>query len=314
MQIRQLQYFVAVAEQLNYRKAAESLYVTQPLLSKQIADLEAEVGYPLFVRNTRSVTLTPAGEVMLEKANQLLRQSDSLLYSVRKAAQYGDSYGILRIGYEESFAQSTLGQLLNQMSEKYPGIELNLQCLSSTRINSALQNDMIDIGFVLLPDKHQHHNIKHRILCTDTLCLVASARLTSGKNSLEELINLSNKYPICLLEKNAKGLNHISNLCRQMDVYTNFIFVKTIQDMLLYAESGCGICVIPRSYLAYTNHKLLTICDITSPDADLCMVAIWNKDSLCVPRERFLEICPSTQSNCQNCSNNWCWAKQNIEK
>ena len=79
MQLRQLEYFVAVAELLNFRKAAESLYVTQPLLSKQIAELEDEVGCPLLIRNTRSVALTPAGEDLFKKVRG--RQKKCLQFS-----------------------------------------------------------------------------------------------------------------------------------------------------------------------------------------------------------------------------------------
>ena len=306
MQLRQLQYFVAVAEQLNFRKAAEILYVTQPLLSKQIADLEAEVGYPLFTRNTRSVSLTPAGEIMLKEANKLIRQSDSLLYSVKRAAKYGNAYGSLRIGYEEAFAQETLSLILNQLREQYPAIDVNIQRFSSNEIKNALQNNIIDIGFILLPDKYLGTHMDCRILSCDTLSLAASSRLFKDDCTLENFLLLAEQAPICLLEKNAKGLNLISNLCQQMNVYTNFIFAETIQDMLVYAESGYGISVMPHSFLKYHSHSLLSYCEIKNPDAELCMAAIWNKDSSCPPRSSLLEVSESMHVDCNLCSKTWC--------
>ncbi len=306
MQLRQLQYFVAVAEQLNFRKAAEMLYVTQPLLSKQISELEDEVGYPLFIRNTRSVSLTPAGEVMLAEANKLIRQSDSLLFSVKNAAKYGNDYGILHIGYEESFSQEMLALLFNQMRETYPGIEVNIKRFTSNEIKKALQDGLIDLGFIFLPDKHLGTNISCQILACDTLCLATSDQLLAKDASLNQFIELANEKPICLLEKNAKGINLISNLCQQMNVYTNYIFAETTQDMLLYAESGYGISVLPESFLNYHKQSPISICKIKNRDAELCLAAIWSQDTSSQPRDKLLEICSSRHVDCNLCSKTWC--------
>ncbi|WP_455946631.1 LysR family transcriptional regulator [Eubacterium ramulus] len=306
MQLRQLQYFVAVAEQLNFRKAAEMLYVTQPLLSKQISELEDEVGYPLFIRNTRSVSLTPAGKVMLSEANKLIRQADSLLFSVQNAAKYGNDYGVLHIGYEESYSQAMLAQILNQMRENYPGVEVNIQRFTSNEIKKALQDEIIDVGFIFLPDKHLGTNMDCQILACDTLCLATSDRLLPEDASLDQFVELANEKPICLLEKNAKGMNLISDLCQQMNVYTNYVFAETTQDMLLYAESGYGISVLPESFLNYHRQSPITAYKMKSVDAELCMAAIWVRDTSCQPRNKLLEICSSRHVDCNLCSKTWC--------
>ena len=306
MQLRQLQYFVAVAEQLNFRKAAEMLYVTQPLLSKQISELEDEVGYPLFIRNTRSVSLTPAGKVMLSEANKLIRQADSLLFSVQNAAKYGNDYGVLHIGYEESYSQAMLAQILNQMRENYPGVEVNIQRFTSNEIKKALQDEIIDVGFIFLPDKHLGTNMDCQILSCDTLCLATSDRLLPEHASLDQFVELANEKPICLLEKNAKGMNLISDLCQQMNVYTNYVFAETTQDMLLYAESGYGISVLPESFLNYHRQSPITACKMKNVDAELCMAAIWVRDTSCQPRNKLLEICSSRHVDCNLCSKTWC--------
>lgn len=310
MQLRQLQYFVAVAEQLNFRKAAERLYVTQPLLSKQISELEDEIGYPLFIRNTRSVSLTPAGEVMLSEANKLIRQADSLLFSVQNAAKYGNDYGILHVGYEESFSQHMLAQILNQLRMEYPGIEVNIQRFTSNEIKKALQEGIIDIGFIFLPDKYLGKNIVCQILACDTLCLTTSNQLLPENAVMEAFVELADQKPVCLLEKNAKGLNLISDLCQKMNVYTNYVFAETTQDMLLYAESGYGISVLPESFLNYHKQSPITACKLKSQDAELCMAAIWEKDTVSQPRDKLLEICSSRHVDCNICSKTWCCQNQ----
>ena len=306
MQLRQLQYFVAVAEQLNFRKAAEMLYVTQPLLSKQISELEDEIGYPLFIRNTRTVSLTPAGEVMLAEANKLIRQAEGLIFSVQNAAKYGSDYGILHIGYEESLSQHILAQILNQMRERHPGIEVNIKRFTSNEIKKALQNGVIDIGFIFLPDKHLGINMTCQILACDSLCLAASKRLINENSALEQFIELANEKPICLLEKNTKGINLITELCQKMNVYTNFIFAETAQDMLLYAESGYAISVLPESFLQYHKQSEISVSKIKSGDAELCMAAIWKEGTSCQSRDFLMEIRSSRHVDCSMCSKTWC--------
>ena len=221
MQLRQLQYFIAVAEQLNFRKAAEQLYVTQPLLSKQIADLEQEIGYPLFIRNTRSVSLTPAGEVMLDEANKLIRQSSALLSSVKKAAKYGTDYGVLHLGYEESFSQDVLRRILNPLQSSFPGINIILERYSSNELKKYIENGTLDIGFILLPEKHLGKDMDYQILHRERLCLAASKNHFQDDITLEDMLLAANDMSICLLEKNAKGMTTISSLCEHLDVHTN---------------------------------------------------------------------------------------------
>ena len=306
MQLRQLQYFVAVAEQLSFRKAAEILYVTQPLLSKQIADLEDEVGYPLFIRNTRSVSLTAAGEVMLTEANKLIRQSESLLSNVKNAAKYGEAYGLLRIGYEESYPHEMIGVLFNELRENYPTIDLQVHRYTSNELTNALQKNFIDIGFMLLPEKHIGKHMESKIMACDTLSMAVSSLLVERGSPIEDYIRLAEDLPICLLEKNAKGLNSITNLCQSMNIYANYIFAETIQDMLVYAESGFAISVMPQRFLQYPDYSLLSYAPIKSQDAELCMAAVWNKDNPSTPRTTFLKMCSSIHVDCIECSKTWC--------
>lgn len=307
MQLRQLQYFVAVAEQLSFRKAAEILYVTQPLLSKQIADLEDEVGYPLFIRNTRSVSLTPAGKVMLKEANKLIRESESLITNVKNAAKYGEAYGLLRIGYEESYAHETFGFLFSEMREEYPSIDLQVHRYNSNELTNALQKNFVDLGFLLLPEKHLGKHIESKILACDTLAMAVSNRLLKKDAPIEDFIRLAGNMPICLLEKNSKGLNSITNLCRQMNIYANYIFAETIQDMLIYAESGYAISVMPLQFLEYHDRSRLSCCPIKSQDAELCMAAVWNRDNPSAPRNIFLDMFADYHVDCSECSKTWCY-------
>src|SRR4051794_19502431 len=97
MELRHLRYFVAVAEELHFRRASERLHVAQPAVSEQIRKLEAELGVPLLSRTHRSVALTASGTVLLEEARRVLRQADVAARAARSARE--QELGRLRVGY-----------------------------------------------------------------------------------------------------------------------------------------------------------------------------------------------------------------------
>lgn len=310
MQLRQLQYFVAVAEQLNFHKAAEELYVTQPLLSKQIAELEHEIGYPLFIRNTRMVRLTPAGEALLKESDNLIRQFFMVIKSVRNVAAGGDVSGVIKIGYEDSFDRLILAKALSRMKEKYPYVEFNLQHYSFSRITKALNDNTIDIGFILLPDKKLSPKLQCRVLSEDHLVLCAAKRLIHCPDQQDEYITLAQNEAMYLLEKNSKGLSIINRFCTALDLVPEFHFVDTIRAMLLYAEAGAGVAVVPRTVFEAYQSTLLCCTDIQTDVSFICMTAAWHNDNQNPLRELLLAEFDQSPTRCASCENMWCRMKE----
>lgn len=305
MQLRQLQYFVAVAEQLNFRKAAESLYVTQPLLSKQIAELEHEIGQELFIRNTRSVKLTPAGQVLLSEADALIRQVAMVVKKVRKVSSDGQVGGVLRIGYEDAFDRVMMVQALGAVKEKYPNVELNIQHYSFNQITRVLHDHSVDCAFILLPDKKLAPELHCQVLSHDALCLVASRRLIR-EDRIEEYIRLAQDEAMYLLEKNSKTTSLISNVCGEMDIAPEFHFVDSVRTMLLYAEAGAGVAIIPWTvYEAYQSPYLIAH-KIETPRSFQCMACAWNTEDENALRDLLLLEFPRAGLRCGSCPNDWC--------
>lgn len=305
MQLRQLRYFVAVAEQLNFRKAAENLYVTQPLLSKQIADLEHEIGQPLFIRNTRSVKLTPAGHALLKEADALIRQSAMVLKAVRNAGSEGSVSGVLKIGYEDAFDRVMLVKALSTFKEKYPNVELNIQHYNFSQITRALHDNCVDCAFILLPDKKLAPELSCRVLRNDELCLAAAKRRIKADH-MEEYIKLAQDESMYLLEKNSKWISLFCRICSEMDFAPEFHFVDSIRTMLLYAEAGAGVAAIPWSvYEAYQSPYLIAH-KIENELAFQCMACAWNSDGDSSLVDLLLPEFPSAQIRCGTCPNGWC--------
>ena len=150
MELRHLRYFVAVAETLSFRRAAERLRVAQPALSKQIRDLEHAVGVRLFDRNTAGVALTDAGAVMLDEVRDVLERVEMAAAAAREAAA-GRS-GRLTIGNIGTLSATFLPPALSAFRNRYPGVEVNLRDLGLSDQLGGLRAGAIQVAFVLHDD------------------------------------------------------------------------------------------------------------------------------------------------------------------
>lgn len=147
MELRHLRYFVAVAEALSFRKAAERLHVAQPALSKQIKDLESEIGVKLMHRNTAGVALTDSGTVLLDEARDILERVEMAVASARNALA-GRS-GRLTIGNMGIVSSTFLPSALAEFRSRYPEVEVNLKDMVFSDQLAALKAGIIQVGFIL---------------------------------------------------------------------------------------------------------------------------------------------------------------------
>lgn len=146
MELHQLKCFLAVAEELNFSRAAARLHMTQPPLSRQIQLLEKSLGVVLFARNNRRVQLTAMGEQLLKEARLILKLSDRLASSLRQSAA-GET-GTLSIGFTAVFSWAFVPGLLKEMAQRLPGVTFDLHELVSNKQITAIQHNQLDIGFV----------------------------------------------------------------------------------------------------------------------------------------------------------------------
>jgi DNA-binding transcriptional LysR family regulator len=149
MELRQLRSFVAVAEELHFRRAAERLHLAQPSVSQQIRTLESELGVELFDRNRRGAVLTPAGHTLLSEARELLGRAEHAV-AITRAAGTGER-GRLRMSLTRSLTGGVAGAIVDAYRERYPEVELSLS-LGTTMLHvEQLRAGEIDVGFVRPP-------------------------------------------------------------------------------------------------------------------------------------------------------------------
>jgi DNA-binding transcriptional LysR family regulator len=168
IELRHLRYFTAVAEELHFGRAALRLHLAQPALSQQIRRLEEIVDAPLLLRTSRSVALTAAGEVLLERARRTLR---NVRLDVEEARSIGrGESGFLNVGFIGSGMLSALPPVLQRYRAVYPGVQLHLHESFTSRVIAGLEGGMLDAGF--LRDSDPHGEIVTETLFTEPFVAV----------------------------------------------------------------------------------------------------------------------------------------------
>jgi DNA-binding transcriptional LysR family regulator len=149
MELRHLRYFVAVAEELNFARAARRVHIAQPSLTKQIQQLEQELGFPLLYRTKKKVELLDTGHVLLEEAQRLLRQAENAIQSAR-STHTGES-GRLLIGFSTSAAPEVLPRILRRYHALYPKVVVDLLEIVSVKNAESLLESAISVALVRSP-------------------------------------------------------------------------------------------------------------------------------------------------------------------
>jgi DNA-binding transcriptional LysR family regulator len=150
LEFRHLRYFIAVAEELHFGRAAARLHLAQPPLSQQIRKLEEILGYPLFTRTSRVVRLTSAGEIFLERARRTLRSVHEDIAEARSVGR-GEA-GFLRVGYISSGMLTQLPAMLGSYRKRYPNVQLQLHESVTSGVTRGLATGALDAGILRDPD------------------------------------------------------------------------------------------------------------------------------------------------------------------
>jgi len=167
LDMRKLRYYVAVAERLHFGRAAAALYITQPVLSRQIRQLEADLGVELLDRSSRRVTLTPAGKRLAEDGARLLADSEAAIARARRA---GESEHSLTIGF---MLGMDIAPVTTQFVQSHPDVDIQLQRLRWWNHAEALLDGRVDAGFVRLPLPAE--GLEIRALYTEPVCVALPA-------------------------------------------------------------------------------------------------------------------------------------------
>src|SRR5690349_3871641 len=244
MELRQLRYFVAVAEERNFTRAAERLNMTQPPLSRQIQQIEDMVGLALFERGARPLKLTEAGRVFYAQARRLLEESDELLPLTRRLAQLAER---IVIGFVPSTLYGPLPDVIRAFREAAPLIQISLIEMFTIEQLSALKGGRIDVGFGRL--RFDESQLAREVLVDEPLipalpaghALADIAQLTLDALSKETLIIYpSTPRPSYADQQLSAFRDHAVEPAAVHEV-------RELQTALGLVAAQVGVCLVPES-------------------------------------------------------------------
>lgn len=249
MELRHLRYFIAVAEELHFGRAAQVLGISQPPLSQQIQALEQEVGARLFERTNRRVELSEAGRLFLQEARLVLAQVDKAA-DVARRAQLGE-LGELKIGFTSSAPfNSSIPQAIFAFRQAFPAVHLNLQEMSSTQVAESLMDESIQVGLMRplpLPD-----SLSVIELMREPLVAVLSAGhpLVEGSERGLHLAQLAQEPFVFFPRTYGSGLYaQLLNLARDAGFSPHFAQeAGEAMTIIGLVAAGLGVSVLPASY------------------------------------------------------------------
>lgn len=244
MELRLLRYFVTVAEELHFSRAALRLHMAQPPLSQQIRRLEEELGVQLLIRTKRHVELTEPGRQFLASAREILAQMDRAITQVQRTAR--GELGRITIGMSSSVAfEDTLPRVLREYRERYSGVSIALQEMSANEQLAALREGRIQIGFLRPPNQEPEIVITPFYRVPLVAVLPAEHPLAARKRiPLKALA----KDPFIIVPRNRAlgGLDLVLEACLRAG-FTPQVSQEALelQSVIGYVAAGFGVSLVP---------------------------------------------------------------------
>ncbi|MBI4783737.1 MAG: LysR family transcriptional regulator [Oscillatoriophycideae cyanobacterium NC_groundwater_1537_Pr4_S-0.65um_50_18] len=286
MELRHLRYFVAVAEELNFSRAAARLHIAQPPLSQQIRSLEAELGVQLFERNKHRVSLTEVGELFLAEARQTLIQAERAIQTAQRASQ--GELGRLVIGFASSIAYSIFPDILRAFRERFPEVELILHELNTSLQTEGVHNGTIDLGFVHLPIAEERFNLL--TILEEPLVIALPKTHPLAVRSQLSLASLAGDRFILFPRYVASGFyDQVLSACQQAGFTPNVIQeARLMQTIVCLVAGGMGVAIVPAS-LKNLQRTGVIYAAIEEEIAPLKTAMIWRKDNMSFVLQEFIQ-------------------------
>lgn len=251
MELRHLRCFVAVAEERNFSRAAARLNMSQPPLSRQIQELEAQFGIALFKRSTRSVELTPAGRALLPKARSILFESSSATDELKRWASGHDE--TLAVGFMSAVMLTKFNVFLEPLHKLRPAMSFNFMQMRSDEQFVALLDERIDAGFVdfgvqQLADRLHHNKVAVEHFLREELCAVLPVDHPLARREEIRLEELKGET-FAILNRHLFPAHHDTVIaeCRKAGFAPRIMhYGDQIPTVLTYAAARMGVCIAPR--------------------------------------------------------------------
>lgn len=288
MELRHLRYFVGVAAELNFTRAAQALRVAQPALSRQIRQLEDELGVKLLERGRHGARLTEAGTAFLAEARALLQQSEN---AVRVARQTGNASGAeLNIGYVWGLFHSLVPPLLDRFRRQAPGTAVHLFDLSALEQAKGLSEGRLDAGFIGFAHEADAAGLNKRKVgrCAFVAALPRDHR--AARLTRVPLAGLAEDFFLGISDRTYPGASHhVMAACERAGFRPRILqMVERGYTILGLVAGHCGVALLPESLQALPHPGIVFRPLMEPPEADLYLA--WRGEAPHPPLSRFLEL------------------------
>ena len=266
MELRQLKYFIRLAETLNFSTAAKDLFITQSTLSHQIQQLENELNQPLFQRNSHEVTLTEAGQTLLPLAQETLRSADNCMLRMEELSSVMG--GELKIGVTFSFA-SIMAETVTAFLRQYPHVKMNVTQSTMAELIEQLTNHELDFVLAFKPTK-PNPKVESRVLFHHRLAAIVNDRHALASRdtiTLEEL----QRYDLALTRQGTQARSAFDRTVAQYDYHYKIkVEMNTVYLLFRLVRESNYVTVLSESTVVYEDGlKAIPIIDTDTPENEM---------------------------------------------
>jgi DNA-binding transcriptional LysR family regulator len=287
MELRHLHYFKTVAEHLHFRNAANSLFISQPPLSRQIKELEEELGVQLFLRNNKRVILTDAGKYFKDEVDTLfsrLEESKNMARQIHLAES-----GELKIGYISSLYQPHLAEVLKALREVFPYIKTSLYERPTIKQIEALEQGKLDVGILRAPVHSE--KLQVQTLFFDPFMVVIPSANKKFKSTVELTAFIKDK-PFIFFNKEYAPHYHdkLVEVCGRMGFKPDIVHeVNNVHSILQLVEGGLGVSILPLSLQQQYNNLRVSFIPLKDIPVNTEVVLAYKKSNLNSALKWFIE-------------------------
>jgi DNA-binding transcriptional LysR family regulator len=285
MELRHLRYFVAVAEEKHFGRAASRLRIAQPPLSRQIQDLERELGFALFERTRRQVELTAAGVALLAHTRGIF---DAVALAVHEAgrASRGEQ-GRIVVGYPSTFAYSGLPEIVRAFRTKFPSVEVVLRELAPQQQLDALREGRVHVGFVRAP--LEEPGLSSELVRSEPLVVALPTGHPLATRKVVPLALLA-KEPFVMFPRvrGAAYFDSLTRLCHDAGFTPRIVQEAPQLDIVSLVAAGLGVSLLPTSIRKIRRAGIVLRPIVGSPKTSLLVV--WSPREPSPVLREFLEV------------------------
>jgi len=294
MELRHLRYFKAVAEQGTFSGAARGIYVSQSALSEQIADLERELGVPLFDRSERKLRLTVHGEIFLRESNKVLEGSDQAVALARRS--FRGEVGTLRIGFFAGGVGVRFAELIRRFRTERPEVQVSLTEMRPGAQTKALLEGSIDVAFTRRIEEPFARELRSETLRNHRLDAVLPEDHPLAKGPVDIRKLSSERFVLCARETSPAMFDKIIEVCSEAGFSPQIAALPLVRwTALMLVQAGEGIAILPELHDTFGSG--LAACPLKSKDAFVELVMAWSPPRVNPITDAFMALVRENKSS-----------------